>query len=563
MKKNLLHLTAFFIFLITTSKTQATSIQVAGFITTNTTWSVDTVKVIGDVNVNGAKLTISPGTVIEFQGYYEIETNGGGALQAMGNLNDSVYFTYYDTTLFYDNTIPNGGWRGLELYSGNDSTILSYCSVQFIKNAYDGTLNFYHDWSIFIHNSATQGSRISNCTIRNNHTKISNPVNNANSVLGCWGIIHSNSNSIIRSNKIINNTAGKAALACGGTCIIDRNIISYNTCSFVGGIDVGGSGTPIITNNFVCNNSDEEYINCVNTIGGGAILISQGSNAYLANNVIANNHTVLNGAGIRVVNSNPTIINNDIVNNHAENNQIQNFIPMHGGGICLYNSTPILKNNIIWGNTMGLTGFIVSNQIFLETDNSDPDVINSCIEGGLAGIQNEQFGTYIGNYSNSISTYPNFINPSTGSGIAFDGLTNADWRLQLSSPCINTGTTNALGSLPSVDLWYNPRIAGPTIDIGAYEAPSEFSPNGINDFDNNSNLSIYPNPAANNFNINYSFDYNKATISIVNSLGQTVETRQFSASEKVNFDVSSLAKGVYFVNATFDEKAMSSKLIVQ
>ena len=63
MIKKFLLLTAVVLFTVFfTQKANSTSISVNGNITSNTVWTVDTVKVIGDVTIdNGVTLTINPG----------------------------------------------------------------------------------------------------------------------------------------------------------------------------------------------------------------------------------------------------------------------------------------------------------------------------------------------------------------------------------------------------------------------------------------------------------------------------------------------------------------------
>ncbi|MGD0210187.1 MAG: choice-of-anchor Q domain-containing protein, partial [Desulfomonilia bacterium] len=68
--------------------------------------------------------------------------------------------------------------------------------------------------------------------------------------------------------------------------------------------------------------------------------------------------------------------------------------------------------------------------------------------------------------TDNISGDPQFVNPTGG-----------DFHLQTNSPCINAGSSNAVGS---VDLDGNPRIVGGFVDMGAYEyqlpAPVPVSP---------------------------------------------------------------------------------------
>ncbi|MFC2113518.1 hypothetical protein ACFLTA_09645 [Bacteroidota bacterium] len=86
---------------ITYSSFSQTVTTVQDTIWTDEVWSDDTVKVAANIVVmEGAKLTIDPGTQVKFQGYYGIMIFG--SLQAIGTPEDSIVFTIQDTTLFFD-----------------------------------------------------------------------------------------------------------------------------------------------------------------------------------------------------------------------------------------------------------------------------------------------------------------------------------------------------------------------------------------------------------------------------------------------------------------------------
>jgi hypothetical protein len=51
---------------------------------------------------------------------------------------------------------------------------------------------------------------------------------------------------------------------------------------------------------------------------------------------------------------------------------------------------------------------------------------------------------------------------------SFVDAANGNYQLSSGSPCIDKGT-NAIDSLPELDLLGQPRIVGSGIDIGAYE----------------------------------------------------------------------------------------------
>ena len=77
----------------------ATNIEVSGTISTNTVWSVDTVKVTGELTINnGITLSINPGVFVEFQGHYKM--NVQGRVLAIGTPSDLILFTINDTTGF-------------------------------------------------------------------------------------------------------------------------------------------------------------------------------------------------------------------------------------------------------------------------------------------------------------------------------------------------------------------------------------------------------------------------------------------------------------------------------
>jgi hypothetical protein len=90
---------------------------------------------------------------------------------------------------------------------------------------------------------------------------------------------------------------------------------------------------------------------------------------------------------------------------------------------------------------------------------------------------------------------------------------------------------------------------------------------GINDLTNISALNVYPNPATDVLNIDYTMGKTEpVTINIVNAVGQVVynNTNQTPATiNNVRVDVSGLAKGVYFVNVTSESGKATYKFSAQ
>lgn len=79
-------------------------------------------------------------------------------------------------------------------------------------------------------------------------------------------------------------------------------------------------------------------------------------------------------------------------------------------------------------------------------------------------------------------------------------------------------------------------------------------------FDNNLNASIFPNPTANNFYIST----NTSEVEIYNIAGQRVKSFKGNFTLETSFDVSDLKTGVYFVNAKDGfNKSSNLKLIIE
>jgi hypothetical protein len=73
---------------------------------------------------------------------------------------------------------------------------------------------------------------------------------------------------------------------------------------------------------------------------------------------------------------------------------------------------------------------------------------------------------------------------------------------------------------------------------------------------------LYPNPTSGKFSISFSRGLNDAAVSVSNGNGKVV--MQFKASgNKVDFDLSAVAAGVYFVRVQDGENNISKKVMKQ
>ncbi len=320
--------------------------------------------------------------------------------------------------------------------------------------------------------------------------------NTANSAGG--GVYVSISSSpTINNNTITNNTAsgmsGGGIYCDGGAPVITNNTISNNIASGTSQSYYGGGGifcisnSPTITNNTINNNTaaiSGGGVSCYSSSpnitaniisnntasgasgGGGGIFCISNSSPIMTNNIIINNTasgTSSFGGGIYCTGSSPKITNTTIANNNATG------ASGGGGGLyCTSTSNPVLKNTILWGNA-ATSGF--GANVYLNDNASDPPFDYCDVQGGTAAFETNG-NPYTGAYTNNINTDPLFVSPSGGAGTGFNGLT-ANWALQITSPCINTGDPNGtLGFYPATDLAGNPRVVVCTIDMGAYEYQS-------------------------------------------------------------------------------------------
>lgn len=472
---------------------------------------------------NNSTLTIEPGVMVNFQGTFKLLVLG--QLLSIGTAADTITFTAADTT---------NGWRSIR-FDGtpatNDTSKIIYCKIQYGKATGvppddDGGAFYFNNFSKVLISSCN----ISHCRADNAGGGIycinSSPVIANNTIsynlganVGGGICCHSNSNPTISHNKISHNTTfynGGSGICCiSGNPAIINNTITYNinlTYSG-GGIWCNGSNAEI-TGNTISNNSAP--------FGGG--INSSGGDPTIVNNTITNN-TSDEGGGILCTNSNPIITNNTIANNSA----------LKGGALfCQYGSSPTLRNTILWGNNASTSG----QQVNLSDEGSDPNFYYCNVQSGVGAFE-MNFNIYTGTYLNNIDLIPNFVAPSTGYGIGYNGVT-ADWSLQDGSPCINAGDPG--GIYPATDKAGNPRVVESIIDIGAYEYQW---PVGIYPVNNQDDLLIYPNPA-----VDYIVIENppKSKIEISNINGQIIKTINNDFIKKVIY-IGNLSSGVYMIKA--------------
>jgi len=233
---------------------------------------------------------------------------------------------------------------------------------------------------------------------------------------------------------------GNRATSTGGGLYLEHatsvvnNVVVENNQSSGGSAGAGFYyGKPSLENLVVRDN-------VASSSDGGGILFYH-CNATCRNMLVVNNSTTEDGGGMHFDDSDVLLENTTVYGNRART----------GGGLNIsYSSSPRLVNSIVWSNTPDNIGFCT--QWF----GMDIRVDYSDVQGG----------------SNGVVTY--------GKGPVYWGAGNldsdpmfdaGDFQLLDGSPCVNAGD-NRDWMTGAADLAGAPRIAGPKVDLGAYENPN-------------------------------------------------------------------------------------------
>jgi hypothetical protein len=167
------------------------------------------------------------------------------------------------------------------------------------------------------------------------------------------------------------------------------------------------------------------------------------------------------GAGMYNEDSSPTVTGCMFLGNQAE---------FDGGGMCNLSSSPTVASCTFSDNTAYRGGGMYN------ADGSSPIVTNCVLWGDTDGSDVSEI--YDWNLSSPVVTYCDVQGGYEGeSNIDSDPLfvSTTDLHLQDGSPCVDTGSNDAVPSDVTEDLDGNPRIVDgngdstATVDMGAYE----------------------------------------------------------------------------------------------
>ncbi len=326
----------------------------------------------------------------------------------------------YGGGMFNDNSSPtlvgctftgNTGGDGGGMYNSNSSPALTRCA--FVKNPANYGGGMYNNNS---------NPAVTDCTFTENSAKTDG-----------GGMYNKNSNPTVIGCTFTHNSATDSG---GGMYNYDRSSPTVTDCTFT-------------------LNSSSKY--------GGGMYNYDRSSPTITGCTFTQNSATQNGGGMSNDNgSTPTVIGCTFT---------QNLATQNGGGMDNYDSSsPTLSHTIICGNTAGATS---SNDVV--NGSASSPTYELCIVGA------------------DICDAANAFAPT---GVAASAIVNADGTLPSGSPAIDAGDDAAyaarwtagspsvwdrakvaLGFAPSAafdlaqleDIAGNPRLAGASVDIGAYE----------------------------------------------------------------------------------------------
>jgi predicted outer membrane repeat protein len=219
----------------------------------------------------------------------------------------------------------------------------------------------------------------------------------------------------------------------------------------------------IVTNCVFANNSADQY--------GGALYASSAFNSILAIDCRITGNTAFSGGGAYQVALDRCVVSN-------------NYALILGGGVsgCLVTNSILSQNTAAWGDGGGAYGSslnncdVVDNFVFGFAGGSGAGggayncSLNNCIvvNNHHAGLSDSNYYSGTLNYcctaplppfgTGNITNDPSFADP------------HGDFHLQSNSACINAAQNAAVHA--TLDLDSNPRVAGATVDMGAYEFQS-------------------------------------------------------------------------------------------
>lgn len=363
--------------------------------------------IYGDIYITeDDHLIIEAGVEVFFTAWYEFMVNG--KLNVMGTKEQKVWFTTAN---------PHMYWKGISFIETNKGSSLDHCIIEHAsslntKDAFPGI----NGGGLTFLNSPDARILVSNCLIRDNESYFGGGIQ----VVG--------SNPHFNNCEIVNNMAvsgGGVSIMNDANVVLYESLIAYNRAEYGGGVNIY-QARPNLTDNTIKYNDATEI--------GGGIRVVLTTQARIKGNVIAFNSALM-GGGLCINHSEGSYCSNTISYNEAT---------LKGGGLYVYGpSKADILNSVLYFNKSHL--IIDGEQVYLQSDNSNPDFRYCNIDGGFIGFAGPGLLHYNGKYEYNIDGDPLFLDGPAGNfEIGWDNYPVDD---QSKSACIDAGCP-ALGGDP-------------------------------------------------------------------------------------------------------------------
>ncbi len=315
---------------------------------------------------------------------------------------------------------------GAGIYNNSSSPTLEKC--EFIENIADGLTEAYGGG---LYNEESNPT-LNGCMFTGNRAKISG------------GAVYNDTSSPVSGNTLI---SGNSSIYGAGV-YSKSSSPSYTNCVFRSNLAHGAvdwCGTFGHGGGMYNDDSDSELVNCV--FNGNA---ATGSNTGTGGGIFNN------ASSPRLINC--TFSGNSAVEMFGGKGPDKDCSDMGSGwvGGGMYNtngSGAEIANCIFWDN-VDRTGSVEQAQIADEF--STTAVTFSCVQGVVGDVGN-----------NNIGLDPLFVDADGPDDVP--GTEDDNLRLQVKSPCINSGDSGSVAVGVDTDIDNTPRVHGCVVDMGAYE----------------------------------------------------------------------------------------------
>jgi len=416
-------------------------------------------RITGDINIPaGQKLTIEPGVIVDFDGYYRL--NVYGQMDAIGAAGDTIRFTRVtndvsmlpDTVGMADTTNISGKWRGIDFYKNFiDSSSMVYCIVEFI-NTVDNSVESEDSLKAPVDIQESSTVKMERSVFRNNYATNCGAIR-------CRGTIFMDE-CIIKDNVAYGSQKVSFMSTAGGVRIQWSDNSHIKNSSFLRNKAYSGGAAgaiqinicdPLIMNNFISNNISYPE----NIVSAGGILSIQ-ANPIIIQNLIVNNEGRSSAGAIYFQWGGGRLINNTICNNNATKTTSAGIYFEGPSGI-------IATNNILYGNE----GNSQLAQIYIGYESSLPIFKYNLIGSGIEEVKGVDNGAI--SPSDNFFGDPSFINPTSSPGIGQSSL-EEDWYLTENSQLIDIGSPE---QIDEYEIEYDKsgyrRINYGYVDLGCFE----------------------------------------------------------------------------------------------